>query len=354
MAVQAAALHPHHPFAPFGFPGADLAEVGRGYDGGGALLLCGGPGGAGSGPGEAGDSREATGDLLRFIDSASSNIQLALGKPGKSKRKVNHRKYLQKQIKRCTGMIAAAAPPPPEAPNMSPNNSNTKRTSPTAAVSTVSATASASSTSPPSGGAAHCKPPPAKREGATLQRRSLAALFDSLQPSGSEHERPPAAAGGGKEAGPSAAKKMPLRKRNLPPSFFTEPARPTAPDPGLKESAGPEELFDLLAAPEYGALLAEQQLYPTGGRLQASDLGGEGALYEPLSPLSHLMYPEPPLRPLPGLYTGRSDPAGPEGSPAPHLSSFAPFFPDCPLPPPPTMPYDYTPGYARGVPYSNL
>ncbi|KAL8191212.1 UNVERIFIED_CONTAM: hypothetical protein K2H54_069772 [Gekko kuhli] len=378
MAVQAATLHAHHPFVvPFCFPAAaaglaDFAEVEKGYEDGGALLFPGGGGGGGSDPG---DFREATRDLLSFIDSASSNIKLALDKPVKSKRKVNHRKYLQKQIKRCTGMIGGgggggggggvpAAPGLQDAPAISANNSvnnnnnsnnhpsqpTNKRTSPTTGAPPASA-------SPPGGGAAHCKAP-AKREGGTLQSKSLAALFDSLQPSGIALERPPGAGGpaGGREggSGPSpGGKKVPLRKRNLPPSFFTEPAaaRSTAPpSPGLKDPAAPEELFDLLAAaPEFGNLLPEQPpLFQTGGRLQASDLGGETPLYESLPPLPHLMYPEPPLRPLPALYAGASDPAGAESSPTAHLPAFAPFFPDCPLPPPPAMPYDYPAGYSRG------
>ncbi|XP_062983815.1 protein FAM181B [Elgaria multicarinata webbii] len=405
MAVQAASLHPHHHFIPFCFPAAsglgDFVDLEKSYEDGGASLLLGGAGAAGAGS-DPGDFKEATRDLLSFIDSASSNIKLALDKPVKSKRKVNHRKYLQKQIKRCTGMIggcgAPAAPGSQEAaaaaaaPNHSNNGSNSsgpahKRTPVAAGTAPVHASASAL---PPGGGAAHCKPP-AKREASALQSKSLAALFNSLRPAGPERTggggggpAGPAAGGGaglggGKEggSGPSAAaggKKVPLRHRNLPLSFFTEPAPSrvggaAAPSPaGLKDPAGPgpaEELFDLLAAPDYGGLLppeppSEPPSGFPGNRLQASDLGLEPALFEPLHALPHLLYPESPLRPLPAaLYAAPSDPAA-EGSPgaaaaAAHLpAAFAPFFADCPLPPPPAMPYEYAPGYSRGVPYASL
>ncbi|XP_044297781.1 protein FAM181B [Varanus komodoensis] len=380
MAVQAATLHSHH-FIPLCFPAAsglgDFAELEKGYEDGGAPLLLAGAAAGGGESGDGGEFREATRDLLSFIDSASSNIKLALDKPGKSRRKVNHRKYLQKQIKRCTGMIAggggggpptAAAAGSQEASAAVANTGSAisspppKRTS-AAAAATAPANASASAP-PPSGGAAHCRPP-AKREASALQSKSLAALFDSLpaarmQPcgGGSGPPRPaaPPPAGGPGPSAVAGGKKVPLRNRNLPLSFFTEPS-------ASSRGPGPaEELFDLLAAPDYGSLLPPDPPQPPvfpSGRLQASDLGLEPALFEPLHALPPLLYPDSPLRPLPAaLYAAPSDPAAESspGAPAhlPATAAFAPFFADCPLPPPPAMPYEYGPGYSRGGPYPSL
>ncbi|XP_042316797.1 protein FAM181B [Sceloporus undulatus] len=459
MAVQAASLPlpaaAAPPFLPFAFPAAAAAAGDFGEPGRGALLLSGGAPGSSEGP----DLREAARELLSFMDSASSNIKLALDKPGKSKRKVNHRKYLQKQIKRCNGMMGAAAaaggaglgagggtggggggggrvgtgaggrggieggtgvgsggggsgvgggggpgqgattptalPSPQEAsPNPTSNiqHSHSITSHPHPQLNPQKRTSTAlgnASMSPSSGSAVYCKPPPPSRREATstatlVQSKSLAALFDSLWPSGVQaasatsilvHQE----GGSGSMAAPGG-KKVPLRHRNLPPSFFTEPAPShvevsgARPGQGLKEQGGtpgPEDLFDLLATPEYGSLLpeqpSEQMGFPTS-RLQASDLGLEvPSLYESL-PLPHLLYSaEAPLRPLQAPYApataALSDP-GPsslsEGTlvAATHLPStaFAPFFTDCPLPPPPAvMPYDYGPsGYNRNTLFQSL
>ncbi|XP_057695224.1 protein FAM181B isoform X2 [Corythoichthys intestinalis] len=164
------------------------------------------------------DYKETTRELLSFMDSASSNIKLALDKPVKSKRKVNHRKYLQKQIKRCTGIINLT-----DSAGKGPG-------SPTSSGKTVP-----------------------KRDGvqASLQNRSLAALFSPA-----------------KEVRGEKARKPPLRHRNLPPSFFTEPANSAKVNPAMGlclrdlERANPEaaDFFDLLG-PEYVGGAAEQELY---------------------------------------------------------------------------------------------
>ncbi|NXW49968.1 F181B protein, partial [Nyctiprogne leucopyga] len=356
MAVPAALLSPHH-LLSFCFPAAGgllgYADLEKGYEG------------SGGGGGDPGDFKEATRDLLSFIDSASSNIKLALDKPVKSKRKVNHRKYLQKQIKRCTGIIAAAPPPAPTPP---------------------------AAASPPA--ACPAKPPPrreASQAASSLQSKSLAALFGSLQQGrGAAGGGEGPAGGGGGGAAERGPRKVPLRDRNLPPSFFTEPALPPAaaargPPPGTKElekggggggGAEAAEFFELLG-PEYGALLPEHAAPPDAfpaGRLPA-ELGLEHGLYEPPLPLpsAHhpllggLVYPEPPWSPagpcsppkkppseaLRSLYPGGGEPApggGGSGEEAggPLSAGFAPFFPECPLPPP-QVPYDYSAGYPRAA-----
>uniref|UniRef100_A0A2K5CZ67 Family with sequence similarity 181 member B n=1 Tax=Aotus nancymaae TaxID=37293 RepID=A0A2K5CZ67_AOTNA len=383
MAVQAALLSTH-PFVPFGFGGS---PDGLGGAFGALDKGCcfeddetGAPAGALLSGAEGGDVREATRDLLSFIDSASSNIKLALDKPGKSKRKVNHRKYLQKQIKRCSGLMGAAPPGPP-----SPSAAgHARQTAAGRPGRPDSRGPSPRQGCPPAGGVAG-------RGGRQLASRSLAALFDSLrhvsggaEPAGGAVLAPAAGLGaggaGGDTAGPAGgaavpgARKVPLRARNLPPSFFTEPSRGGGSGCG-RVGAGRE-----LGRPGEGrggrgvlrAAGARLRRRHRGGRLAgrrepldvfpagASVLRGppelEPGLFEPPpSVVGNLLYPEPwsvpgcpptkkpPLtaparldleRALAPLYPAASDSPGGEDGPG-HLASFAPFFPDCALPPPP-------------------
>ncbi|XP_069060039.1 protein FAM181B [Pleurodeles waltl] len=306
MAVQAAVMNPH--FIPFSFPGALTDyEIEKSYEDCGLL-----------GEAECGEFKETTRDLLSFIDSASSNIKLALDKPVKSRRKVNHRKYLQKQIKRCTGMIS----PGQEGPSKGQPGS-------------------------PSGmGGFYCRPPPKRDQTqSSLQSKSLAALFDNNN-----------------EVRGEKSKKVPLRNRNLPPSFFTEPAQ-AAGGPGVdlrdteRYSAEAVELLELLGT-DYSGVVSEQDVFQAASVRALPELAAQHALYEPHPLLGGLVYPDPwspsgtSKRSPPGfiglqpVYTSHPAPAlsSPVEEHPPHLPAFAPFFGDCSLPP---APYDFTSGYSR-------
>lgn len=206
-----------------------------------------------------GDFREATSDLLSFIDSASSNIKLALDKPVKSKRKVNHRKYLQKQIKRCTGIMGLGNGAPQE-------------------------TCKNHDSTPTPASIIQNKTP--KRDGAqaNLQSKSLAALFNHA-----------------KDLRGEKTKKPPLRHRNLPPSFFTEPANRVTSTSGMSlkdlERGNPDatEFFELLG-PDYSNMVSEQDLFHSiPNRVQQQEITGP----EPISFDSHnfvtggFLYAEP-------------------------------------------------------------
>ncbi|XP_028656140.2 protein FAM181B [Erpetoichthys calabaricus] len=319
MAVHTAIMNPH--FMHFCFPGSVMDyEIHKGYDG---MLL---------GDLESeGEFKETTKDLLSFIDTASSNIKLALDKPVKSKRKVNHRKYLQKQIKRCTGIITPGQ----------------------VSQDTVKRQALPSSVS---GNSFQCKPPP-KREGsqASLQSKSLAALFESA-----------------KDIRGEKGKKPPLRHRNLPPSFFTEPANTSkmSSTSGMTlkdlERGNPEvaDFFELLG-PDYSNMISEQEIFQ--GRVH-QDLGLEPTAFDPPHLLGGFLYTDPwntcstegkkmlvsnlslsdSMRTMPGqpsLYENSdSSSASPAEDNAPSLPAFPHFFADCSIP---QVTYDFANGYNR-------